>query len=126
MFLKRLEKLSSDNGMTPERALRDLCEKRQLSCGQIAKDMKCSRREVQFWADAFDVAVVDYAPKAVQAARKKGLSLRGYFLKNFGQGVGRMAEDLGVAFTTVEEYYAVFSDGEAWRMEHERGSRRKA
>jgi hypothetical protein len=118
MFLKSLEKLAASNGLTPERVLRDVCEKRRLSCGQLAKDLRCARKEVLFWADAFNVATVDYLPKIVRAARGKKMSLRSYFLKYFGKGVGWMAEDLGVAYTTVEEYYAIFRDGETWRIEH--------
>ena len=127
MFLKSLEKLARSNGMTPERALHDICEKRRLSCGRLAKDLRCSRKEVQFWADAFDVATVDFLPKAIRAARSKRMSLRGYFLKNAGKGAGWMSSDLGVAYTTVEEWYAVLRDGETWRIEHHgRGRSNKA
>jgi len=54
-----------------------------------------------------------------------GISLRDYFLKNFVNGVGWMADDLRVAFTTIEEYYAVFSDGERWRIENDGRSRNR-
>jgi len=113
--------------MTPESALSDLLERKKVPCGQVAKDLRSARRDVFFWADAFDIEVQDVRPKISEAARGKGISLRSYFLKNFVNGVGWMADDLGVAFTTIEEYYAVFTDGERWRIENDGRSRsRKA
>jgi len=126
MFLEKLERFAKGSGMGLESALRELCERRRIPVGQVARDLKSPKREVFFWADAFGISIEDLPPKAIASARRRKVSLRDYFLKNFGQGVGWMAEDLGVAFTTVEEYYAVFSGGEAWRMEHDGRRGRKA
>jgi hypothetical protein len=124
MFLKKLNRRARSNGMTPESALSDMLERRKVPCGQVARDLRTTQREVFFWADAFDLDVEDVRPKIIEASREKGVSLRAYFLKNVMNGVGWMAEDLGVAFTTVEEYYAVFTDGEKWRMNSDGRSRR--
>lgn len=123
MFLKKLNRRARNNGMTPESALSELLERKKVPCGQVAKDLRSTRREVFFWADAFDIEVEDVRPKIIEAAREKGLSLRAYFLKNVMNGVGWMADDLGVAFTTIEEYYAVFTDGEKWRIQQDGRSR---
>ena len=125
MFLKKLNRRARRNGMTPESALNELLERKKMPCGQVAKDLRSTRRDVFFWADAFGIDVEDVKPKIIEGAREKGLSLRDYFLKNVMNGVGWMAEDLGVAFTTIEEYYAVFTDGERWRIEND-GRRRSS
>lgn len=123
MFLKKLNRRARSNGMTPESALSDLLERKKVPCGQVARDLRSARRDVFFWADAFDIEVEDVRPRIIESAREKGMSLRSYFLKNFVNGVGWMADDLGVAFTTIEEYYAVFTDGERWRIENDGRSR---
>ena len=127
MFLKKLNLRARKNGMTPESALSDMLERKKVPCGKVAKDLRATRRDVFFWADAFDIDVEDVKPKIIQSARDNKMSLRSYFLKNFVNGVGWMADDLGVAFTTIEEYYAVFTDGEKWRIQQDGRSRgRKA
>lgn len=125
MFLKKLNRRARRNGMTPESALSEMLERKKITCGQVAKDLRSTRRDVFFWADAFGIECEDVRPKIIEAAREKGISLRDYFLKNFVNGVGWMADDLRVAFTTIEEYYAVFSDGERWRIENDGRSRNR-
>jgi len=75
----------------------------------IAAALDTAEREIFFHLDLIDVHVDEIVPVIIANARKFGTSLADYFRKNAGKSFQDMAKDLGVAHSTVEQYYQIFT-----------------
>jgi len=77
---------------------------------EMAKDMGMEEREVCFHLDIFGIeAGLTHPPIITNARSMKGKpSLAEYFRSHAGQSFQDMAKELGVAHSTVEQYYQIF------------------
>lgn len=80
------------------------------SLSEMAKDLGMEEREVCFHLDICGIeAGLTHPPIITSARSRKGKpSLAEYFRSYAGQSFQDMAKELGVAHSTVEQYYQIF------------------
>jgi predicted ArsR family transcriptional regulator len=89
------------------KALERAAEK-ELTLSEMAGSVGLTEREVCFHLDANNIRTNVTFPPIIQSVRETGKSLSEYFRDNAGASFQRMAAELGVAHSTVEQYYKIF------------------
>lgn len=80
------------------------------SVSEIAAALDIAEREIFFHLDSMDALSDMTFPAIIANSRKTwGKSLADYFRANAEKSFQDMAKDLGVAHSTVEQYYQIFT-----------------